>query len=176
MANSSATRLPRALPAKSSSSTKRNPHEQLPGKDAFVAGDRRRRSSLSFDRAPCNEIGRATLAELEQFVAALDGLEHAAHALIISSARKEGFCAGADLRELYHESQKLPATGTCGGTARLSRAHPSRDEPHRRFAAYDHRRGSRRYVRRRIRACAHLRPDHRRQNDALLFPGTCGSA
>jgi len=41
-------------------------------------------------------------------VAALDGLENTAHALIISSARTEGFCAGADLRELYHESQKLP--------------------------------------------------------------------
>ena len=61
-------------------------------------------------RAPCNEIGRATLGELEQFAAALDDLEHSAHALIISSARTEGFCAGADLRELYHESQKLPAT------------------------------------------------------------------
>jgi len=63
---------------------------------------------LVLDRAPCNELGRATLAELEQFVAALDGLENTAHALIISSARTEGFCAGADLRELYHESQKLP--------------------------------------------------------------------
>ena len=53
------------------------------------------------DRAPCNEIGSATLGELEQFVAALESLQKDAHALIISSARKEGFCAGADLRELY---------------------------------------------------------------------------
>src|SRR5271155_3366000 len=64
---------------------------------------------LVLDRAPCNEIGSVTLAELEQFVAALGSLEKDAHALIISSARTEGFCAGADLRELYQRSQALPA-------------------------------------------------------------------
>jgi enoyl-CoA hydratase len=63
---------------------------------------------LVLDRAPCNEIGSATLGELEEFVAALGSLEKDAHALIISSARKEGFCAGADLRELYQRSQALP--------------------------------------------------------------------
>jgi len=70
---------------------------------------------LVLDCAPCNEIGSATLAELEQFIAALVSLEKRAHALIISSARKEGFCAGADLRELYFESQKLPAKARLGG-------------------------------------------------------------
>jgi enoyl-CoA hydratase/carnithine racemase len=64
---------------------------------------------LVLDRAPCNEIGSATLGELEQFVAALGEIQKETHALIISSARKEGFCAGADLRELYERSQKLPA-------------------------------------------------------------------
>jgi enoyl-CoA hydratase len=64
---------------------------------------------LLLDRAPCNEIGSATLAELEQFVMALSAPQTDAHALIISSARPEGFCAGADLRELYRESQKLAA-------------------------------------------------------------------
>jgi enoyl-CoA hydratase len=63
---------------------------------------------LVLDRAPCNEIGSATLGELEQFVAALGSLAKDAHALIISSARTEGFCAGADLRELYQRSQALP--------------------------------------------------------------------
>lgn len=63
---------------------------------------------LILDRAPCNEIGTATLADLEAFVSTLDLLESQAHALIIWSARKEGFCAGADLRELYFESQKTP--------------------------------------------------------------------
>ncbi len=52
-------------------------------------------------REPLNEIGSLTLAELEQFATALDGLEREAHALIIHSELKAGFCAGADLRELY---------------------------------------------------------------------------
>jgi enoyl-CoA hydratase len=64
---------------------------------------------LVLDRAPCNEIGSATLADLEAFVNTLAVLEKDAHALIISSARSEGFCAGADLRELYRESQQAPA-------------------------------------------------------------------
>ena len=65
---------------------------------------------LVLDRAPCNEIGSATLPEMEQFVEALRAMQGKAHALIISSARKEGFCAGADLRELYRESRPLAAT------------------------------------------------------------------
>jgi len=64
---------------------------------------------LLLDRAPCNEIGSATLGELETFIAALASLQEEAHSLIISSARKEGFCAGADLRELYERSQALPS-------------------------------------------------------------------
>lgn len=63
---------------------------------------------LLLHRAPCNEIGSATLIELERFIAALESLQKDSHALIISSARKEGFCAGADLRELFRESQPLP--------------------------------------------------------------------
>jgi enoyl-CoA hydratase/carnithine racemase len=62
---------------------------------------------MSLDRAPCNEIGSLALAEFEKFAAALPALENSCHALIISSARSAGFCAGADLRELYTESQKL---------------------------------------------------------------------
>ncbi len=70
---------------------------------------------LSLDRAPCNEIGTETLAELENFVTALDSLQREAHALIISSARKEGFCAGADLRELYRRSQAMPPAERLSG-------------------------------------------------------------
>jgi enoyl-CoA hydratase/carnithine racemase len=60
---------------------------------------------LALNRAPCNEIGSVTLEELEQFVAALKNAE--AHALIIYSELKCGFCAGADLRELYQRSQEI---------------------------------------------------------------------
>lgn len=62
---------------------------------------------LLLDRPPCNEIGSDTLIELEQFAAWLESADQSAHALIIASARKEGFCAGADLAELYERSQGL---------------------------------------------------------------------
>lgn len=56
---------------------------------------------LALHREPLNEIGSLTLEELETFVAVLDDLCRDAHALIVYSALKSGFCAGADLRELY---------------------------------------------------------------------------
>ena len=67
------------------------------------------------DRGPCNEIGSATLADLERFVDALTSPAQEAHAIMISSARKEGFCAGADLRELFQRSQEAPATERLAG-------------------------------------------------------------
>ena len=70
---------------------------------------------LVLDRAQCNEIGSATLGELEQFAGALGSLAEESHALIISSARKEGFCAGADLRELYRGLQDLRAAERLAG-------------------------------------------------------------
>ena len=72
---------------------------------------------LELHREPCNEISSTMLEELEKFAAALEALtSHASaapegpSALIIHSARKEGFSAGADLRELYHRSQELAAS------------------------------------------------------------------
>jgi enoyl-CoA hydratase len=62
---------------------------------------------LALHRAPCNELGSLSLGELEQFASALDDLEKNAHALIIYSEMKSGFCAGADLRELYERSQTM---------------------------------------------------------------------
>ena len=56
---------------------------------------------LALHRDPCNELGSLSLGELEQFASALDELEKEAHALIVYSELKSGFCAGADLRELY---------------------------------------------------------------------------
>jgi enoyl-CoA hydratase len=62
---------------------------------------------LALHREPCNELGSLSLGELEQFRSALDGLEKDAHALIIFSELQSGFCAGADLRELYTRSQGM---------------------------------------------------------------------
>jgi len=62
---------------------------------------------LALHRAPCNELGSLSLTEFEQFAAALDQLEAHAHAIILHSELKSGFCAGADLRELYQRSQVM---------------------------------------------------------------------
>jgi enoyl-CoA hydratase/carnithine racemase len=62
---------------------------------------------LTLDREPANEIGTAMLADLEQFAAAIPALASGTSACIISSARKSGFSAGADLRELYEGAAKL---------------------------------------------------------------------
>src|SRR6202140_3868854 len=56
---------------------------------------------LALHREPLNEISSLTLEELEKFIAVLDDLSRDAHALILHSTLKSGFCAGADLRELY---------------------------------------------------------------------------
>jgi enoyl-CoA hydratase/carnithine racemase len=62
---------------------------------------------LALHREPCNEIGSLTLEELEKFVDVLKSVEEEAHALIVYSELKSGFCAGADLRELHRRSQEL---------------------------------------------------------------------
>lgn len=54
---------------------------------------------LALAHEPCNEIGTAMLDALEKFVASIDPAK--ARALVIHSTLKSGFCAGADLRELY---------------------------------------------------------------------------
>jgi len=70
---------------------------------------------LALHRDPCNELGSLSLQELERFAAALDDLEKEAHALIIYSELKSGFCAGADLRELYQQSQTMEKTQAARG-------------------------------------------------------------
>jgi enoyl-CoA hydratase/carnithine racemase len=62
---------------------------------------------LTLDREPVNEIGTAMLAELEQFAGAFPALIPETAVCIISSNRKHGFSAGADLRELYHGAERL---------------------------------------------------------------------
>lgn len=57
---------------------------------------------LTLDHEPLNEIGTVMLADLEKFSAAIKGLAPSTSACIVTSARPGGFCAGADLKELYH--------------------------------------------------------------------------
>lgn len=70
---------------------------------------------LALHRDPCNELGSLSLSELERFAAALDDLEKDAHALIVHSELKSGFCAGADLRELYERSQTMEKSQAARG-------------------------------------------------------------
>jgi enoyl-CoA hydratase/carnithine racemase len=79
---------------------------------------------LTLDREPANEIGTAMLGELEQFVAALPKLAPETCACIVSSARKPGFSAGADLRELYHGAAPLSGQERLAGVREfLERVH-----------------------------------------------------
>jgi enoyl-CoA hydratase len=79
---------------------------------------------LTLDREPANEIGTAMLAELEQFVAAFPALAPQTSACIISSARKHGFSAGADLSELYETAAPLsPESQLEGVRSFLERIH-----------------------------------------------------
>ena len=79
---------------------------------------------LALHRTPCNEIGSLTLEELEKFVVALETASYEAHALILYSTLKCGFCAGADLRELYSRSQTMDRTEAAAGVRQfLQRIH-----------------------------------------------------
>ncbi len=70
---------------------------------------------LALHRQPNNEIGSATLEELERFVEALQAAEGQAHAVILHSTLPSGFSAGADLRELYRRMQELPQAERMAG-------------------------------------------------------------
>ncbi len=80
---------------------------------------------LQLHRPPGNEIGTTTLVELERCVTALEALRDHAHALIIYSGLPAGFCAGADLRELYAGMQAVsaPAARVAGVRRFLERIH-----------------------------------------------------
>ena len=68
------------------------------------------------------------MEEFEQFVTALEEMQAEAHALIIYSEMKPGFCAGADLRELYHRSQAMDKAEAAKGVREFSGADSSRVE------------------------------------------------
>jgi len=60
---------------------------------------------LTLDHPPCNEIGLEAMDRLETFVGDLAG----ARAVVLHSVRPGGFCAGADLRQLYAKCRELDA-------------------------------------------------------------------
>jgi enoyl-CoA hydratase len=79
---------------------------------------------LTLDREPLNEIGTVMLADLEKFAAAIRGLVPITSACVITSARPGGFCAGADLKELYEGALPLAkAKRAAGVRAFLKRIH-----------------------------------------------------
>lgn len=79
---------------------------------------------LTLDREPLNEIGTVLLEELEKFVTAFEALAPVTSACILTSARPGGFCAGADLKELYHGALSLPPTERVKGVRKfLQRIH-----------------------------------------------------
>jgi len=79
---------------------------------------------LTLDREPLNEIGSVMLEDLEKFVAAFKALAPVTSACIITSARPGGFCAGADLKELYERALPLPkARRAAGVRSFLKRIH-----------------------------------------------------
>ncbi len=79
---------------------------------------------LALHRDPCNEIGSLTLEELEKFAAVVPALAAESHALIVHSTQKAGFCAGADLRELFQRGQAMEKTSALRGVRNfLERIH-----------------------------------------------------
>jgi enoyl-CoA hydratase len=79
---------------------------------------------LALHRQPCNELGTLALAELEKFAAALEKLQNDTHALIVYSTLKSGFCAGADLRELYCSARDREKAAVVSGVREfLQRMH-----------------------------------------------------
>ena len=62
---------------------------------------------LTLHHEPLNEIGTLLLGELEQFVAAIEGLASITSVCIITSARPGGFSVGGDLKELYSNALNL---------------------------------------------------------------------
>jgi enoyl-CoA hydratase/carnithine racemase len=79
---------------------------------------------LTLDHAPVNEIGTETLADLEKFAAVIPALAPETAACIISSARKQGFSAGADLRQLFRSAEPLSEKERLAGVRQfLERIH-----------------------------------------------------
>ncbi len=93
-----------ALWAREAVSTPRKPSERLRFEGTRL-GWRLQEGVLEVELhgPPCNEIGRRTLQELEALAAFVRRGAGGARALLFYSTMHRGFCAGADLRELYEQ-------------------------------------------------------------------------
>lgn len=79
---------------------------------------------VTLHHEPLNEIGTLMLADLEKFAAAIRSLAPVTSACIFTSARPGGFCAGADLKELYQGALPLSKQKRAAGVrAFLKRIH-----------------------------------------------------
>ena len=79
---------------------------------------------LALHRPHANEIGLAMLEDFERFITVLPALEAKASALILYSEQKAGFSAGADLRELHLQAQKMDTASAVKGVREfLNRIH-----------------------------------------------------
>src|SRR5215475_1886444 len=79
---------------------------------------------VTLDREPLNEIGTVTLADLEKFAGSIKALAPTTSACIFASARPAGFCAGADLKELYFQALPLSKAKRLAGVRKfLQRIH-----------------------------------------------------
>src|ERR1700746_3389996 len=85
---------------------------------------------LTLDHEPLNEMGTLLLGELEQFVAAIDGLAPITSACIITSARPGGFSVGGDLKELYNNALNLPPKKRVAGFRTFIHPHHPRAKHH----------------------------------------------
>lgn len=66
---------------------------------------------VELHRAPCNEIGTTALSEYELLAEFIEAGAAGARAILFHSSVDKGFCAGADLRELYTGLLDNEATG-----------------------------------------------------------------
>jgi enoyl-CoA hydratase/carnithine racemase len=92
---------------------------------------------VELHRRPCNEIGTTALEELELLATFLHAGAAGARAMVIWSSSDKGFCAGADLRELYAALMSRYETEGRSTRTKLAVAHEVRGFVDRIHAAFD---------------------------------------
>lgn len=92
---------------------------------------------VELHRRPCNEIGTTALEELELLATFLRAGAGGARAMVVWSSSDKGFCAGADLRELYAALMSRYETAGRSTRTKLAVAHEVRGFVDRIHAAFD---------------------------------------